>query len=369
MNDIWKYLSGFGSGTFITIVIAYILFKNPDIVKKWGAIFYDLLSRIFDQYKYKSEKYRIETKLNGFVDDLSKDSDIDPAKVKIQWAAREEDERCIVNDNDVIIVMRDREHKNKNFVHAAYFFTSNMLLWRTKRHISKKQGQAIDIYTAKKIIEKDPVSLRIYLENYFQPLLEDADVNELVKKFVEIDKSGFYTNILLTELSSLGYKTLLDAKDSDIVIEAKLLIEFLYNFANRELGDEQTEDTFIGKYSRCSIKIVSTITLRILDRIESPAKRILDAFSRGLENVYIIGPYGECGKVFIDKVIDKVISSNEDLIVCQKRKFTGCIKKDGEKISILTYFAHVQNPKQVCYLITDDMTERIEKFKTEVVEK
>lgn len=361
MSNFWQNIASFGSGSLFTALIIYLIFTNPDTVKKWLALFYDFLSIFYKNFKYKATKFSIESKINGFVENLSTDSDVEPTKVKIKWTARDEDERCLIEENEVILVMRDKEHKNRNFVHAAYFFTSNMLLWRTKRHISKKQSQAIDIYTTKKILEnEDRSSLRIFMESYFQPLLEDSKIKELIKKFIEIDKSGFYTSILITELTYLGQKTLLDSRDNDVILEVKGLIEFLYNFATREQGDDSTQDVFIGKYSRCSIKIVSTHFLREQEKISSPVKRIKDTLAKGVENLYTIGPYGDGGKEFIDKVCESVIKSNDKYTNVSQKKILSSIIVSGRRKPKDSYFVHLQNPSAINYIINQEMVQEFE---------
>lgn len=356
MNSIIGYFASFGFGG----LVVYLILTNPDKSKRWAAIFCDLFSFIFKKLKYNATQYSIESKINDFVDRLSKSSDVEPTKVKIKWAGRNEEEKCYFEEDQVVLVMRDREYRNKNFVHAAYFFTSSTLLWRTKRHISQKQSQAIDIYTTKKIIEnEDSSSLRIFMQEYFQPLLEDVQIRELVDKFIEIDQSGFYTNILITELTYLGQKTLMDARTQDIIIEVKNLIQFLYRFATREVGDESTLDIFIGKYCRCSIKIVSTAIVRYLDRAEGPTKRIKGAFSTGVENVYVIGPDADGGRKFISKVCQAVIDDNCDCVIVNKKKFPGSVIKNKKRSPTTTYFVHIHNHQAVKYIITKEMIEEI----------
>lgn len=364
-SDFWKYLAGGGIGALFGGYAIYLIFSNPDTVKKWLSMILDLLSIVFKQCQFKATQYSIESRLNNFAERMSSDTDIEPTKVKLKWAGKNENEDCLLEDDQVVLVMRDRNDKNRNFVHAAYFFTSNMLLWRTKRHISQKQSQALDIYTTKKMIEDESSSsLRIFMERYFQPLLEDKEIKLLVGKFIEIDQSGFYTNILIKELTFLGHKTLMDSKNADVILEVKGLIEFLLNFANREVGDASVPDTFVGKFSRYSIKIVSTSMVRYLEKVEIPIKRINEAFKSGVENVYVVGPYNEGGRIFIDKVCNAVTENNKDLIIVTQKSFQGCIKLSGEKKPTTTYFYHLQNPKKISYIITDKMVQQLEAKKS-----
>src|SRR3990167_3616743 len=205
MDTLLPYLASFGLGGLVVGYCIIYTFRHPELLEKWRALIFDLLSLINKKYKYSASKADIQSKLNSFAGDLANDLDIEVTKIKIRWAAKAEEEEIHLEDDEAIIVLRDRGYKNKNFVHAAFFYTSTTLLAHTKRHLSKKQGESLDLFTTKKVIEKSNKSaLEIFMRDYFQPLLEDEKIQQLIKQFVAIDKSGLYTHVLLQELSYLG---------------------------------------------------------------------------------------------------------------------------------------------------------------------
>lgn len=366
MQTFLQYLAGFSIGGITVGTIVYKAFTHPELVEKWASYFYRGMTYINKKYQYKATQNEIQSKINSFVADLSKDANLDPVKAKIRWTAREEDEDIQLEDDEVIIVIRDRGYKNKNFVHAAYFYTSTTLLRHAKRHLSKKQAESLDLYTTKIVIERDnKQALEIFMRDYFQPLLEDSEVQDLIKKYVDIDKSGFYTHILLQELTYLGNKSFLDKKDEAVIIEVKNLIAFLYQFATREVGDVKSPDEFVGKYSRCAIKIVSTQATRDSGKHEGPANRIIKTFESGIENVYVIGPCEDDAINFINKACDHVLQQKDDIVTIKKDKFAGVTRKNKKIRRSDTYFVHLQNPSQSKYLIEEDMLNKVEKFSEE----
>lgn len=370
MEEVLKYLASFGLGGLVVGYSAIHAFKHPELVEKWRATIYDWLSLINSKYKYHATKNDIQGKINSFVSNLAGDLDIDPPRVKLRWTAQDDEEEVHLEDDEVIIVMRDRGYKNKNFVHAAYFYTSTTLLSHTKRHLSKKQGESLDLFTAKKVIERSNKSaLELFMRDYFQPLLEDDKIRALINQFVEIDKSGLYTHVLLQELSYLGSKTFLNKKDQAVIGEVHNLIDFLLARANREVGDNSGDEEFIGKYSRCSIKIVSTKAVRDAGKYEKPAERVLRAFNSGVENVYILGPLKDGGKKFIEDVCACIVERNPKIEVIKKDKFTNVTRKNKVEKQTDTYFAHLQNPAHTQYLIEDSMIERVEEFAKEATDE
>lgn len=363
MDELLKYLASFGAGGLVVGGAAYYLITHPEVVEKWQALVFDWLSLINKSYKYRATKSDIQSKINSFVNSLGKDVDMDTSKVRIKWAAREEDEEVQLEDNEVIIVMRDRGYKNKNFVHAAYFYTSTALLRHTKRHLSKKQGEAIDLYTTKNVIERsNKAALEIFMRDYFQPLLEDDKINELVNKFVKLDKSGFYTHILLQELNYLGSKTFLTKRDKAVAEEVSNLINFLMRFAEREVGDDTIREEFVGKYSHCAIKIVSTKFMRESGNHKSPAKRVIKAFDSGIENVYVIGPSKDGGKKFIKQVCSSVMNHNDNIEIVKQDSFTGTIRLLKVEKETVTHLIHLHNPTNAKYMIEDTMIDQVQEF-------
>jgi len=366
MEALLSYLASFGLGGFIVGYCVIYAFQHPEVLERWRGILFDWLSLINQKYKYAAAKNDIQGKLNSYIASLTKDLDIDPSRVRIRWTAKDEKEEIHLEDNEVIIVIRDRGYKNINFVHAAYLYTSTTLLSHTKSHISQKQSQALDLYTTNKVIaESSKAALEIFTKVFLQPSMEDDRLRKLINQFVHIDKSGMYTHVLLQELSYLGAKTFLTKKDQAIIIEVDNLISFLETRAQREVGDVTGNEEFVGKYSSCAIKIVSTAAVRQSGEFERPAKRIIKTFQSGIENVYIIGPLNDNGKLFIENVCSYIVERHPYITVIKQDKFTNITRRQQVEQFTETYFAHLQDPSHTKYLIDDSMIEKAEQLANE----
>lgn len=363
MDELLKIVGSFSIGGVTVSYCVVQVIKHPELVEKWQGIIFGWLSHFNSKYKYLAIKKDIQSKLNSFVSDMAEDLGVDATKVKVRWTANSENEEVQIEDNGVVIVLRDRGYRNKNFVHAAYFYTSTTLLSHTKRHLSQKQGKSLDLYTTKKVIKKqNKPALELFMRDYFQPLLEDDKIRALISKFVAIDKSGMYTHVLLQELTYLGTKSFLNKKDRLIVEEVNQLIDFLSQRAGREVGDNSIQEEFVGKYSRHSIKIVSTRQVREMGKFHVPAQRVLKAFEHGIENVYVLGPLKDGGKKFIESACASIVSQNEAIEIVKKAKFKNITRRGEEERLTDTYFVHLRNASKTEYLIEDDMIDRIGQF-------
>ena len=142
-----------GSGTTLLVVL-YLFIKYPDHVQKWVGILSRAFNYIFKKTEYFTTKWEIEGKLNSFAGNLETDGGVPYDRIKLQWTARNEDEEIAFEDGETIIVMRDKNHRNKNFVHAAYFYTSEILLKNTKRKLPKHLKTSIDLFATKKLFKR-----------------------------------------------------------------------------------------------------------------------------------------------------------------------------------------------------------------------
>ena len=340
-----------GGVATLVIIIIIIVFVNPDKLEKWMSIF----ARIKPRAGALATKYEIQSKINSFAADMAKMTDVEFTKIRLKWAATGHDDDIHLEDGSVILVMRDRGYKNKNFIHVALFYTSNMLLRNTKRHISQKQAKALDLYTAKKLIEnQSEEAMQIFMTDFLSKHLADKKIKDLFTKFITIDATGYYSRILLKELYYLGIKQFFVADKRHITEEVNYLILFLEAFANREVGDSVTKDTFTGKYTHCSIKIVSSASTRLSQRYDVPIRKIVETFELGVENVYVIGPADNpMASEFMREVCTEVCKQNTDIKVIEEETFNGQITKSGKKQNTKTYYVHLHNPEDVDYLIKD----------------
>jgi len=168
---------------------------------------------------------------------------------------------------------------------------------------------SLDLFATKKLLEKESnSSVEQFMTDYFVPEIEKSDgVREMIKQCTEIDRLGVFFPILINELNSLGNKVFLEKPTKEVFEEVKALIKFLETFSFREVGDMSVPDTFIGKYTRCAIKIIASKKTREENNIDYHLDRIRRSLELRLENIYIIGNSKDDNKNFMHSVVDRTL--------------------------------------------------------------
>lgn len=345
--------SGLGIGATLLVVL-YLLLKYPNSVEKYVSSIIWLISFIWKRADYIAIKQEVQGKINSFVDNLHVNTTATNfTKVKIEWANEKENERIDFEDYETIIVMRDRKSRNKNFIHAAYFYTSEVLLSRSKKYLSQNQKKSLDLFATKRLLDtQSKASVEEFMNNYFIPSIENEDVKDYIRQYQNIEEVGLFFPVLIQELTYLGNKAILsnENKKEDVIKEVKSLITFLKDFSEREVGDN-VQDTFNGNLTRCSIKIVASRQSRENNNVVPQKERVCRAVNDGCENIYIIGSAQRENKKFMDSVVEEVLREKNNLKKEKELEFKGRITIRGENIPTKTYFVHLHNPDNVSHII------------------
>lgn len=347
---------GFG-GTFIsgavfaTAVILFI-FRYPEKFEKWLSIVAKLVSKIWGGASYFAIKHDLQSKINSFVKNININTTANFPGVSIKWSGKDNEE-LIWEEGKIVLVMRDRNNQSKNFVHAAYFFTSEVLLRKSKTHLSKTQKLSIDLFATQKILEKESSNLvEQFMKDYFSPEVEKSDdLRNFVKQYITVDKVGIFFPILIQELSYLGNKIFLDKPNAEIIEEVKSLINFLEIFSTRNVGDMQTQDTFTGKYMRSAIKIVASKNARERGDVNPHKERVGECLKNGFENVYMIGSGRFLNKIFMNKVLNAIKSDHPEAENVKAYNFKGLIYQNNVPKKVDTYLIHLRNSEAVRYIL------------------
>jgi len=349
--ELLKYLIGGGAPTAVILLIVFYCY--PDQFQKWIGFFSRAFNYIWKSSEYFSIKNEVEGKLNTFASNLECHAGVPYSKIKIIWTSRNEEEKITLEDWETVIVTRDRRGRNKNFVHAAYFYTSNILLKPAKRFLSKHLQTSLDLFTTKKILELDnPQATEQFFGDYFVPHAgEHEEIFKYIQKFTNIDKLNLFFPILIQELFYLGKKVFLSRPNEQIIGEIKGLINYLEKWSNRPVGSRNVPEEFCGKYMKCSIKIVATAFSRQLNLVDSQARRLSKIFSQGYENIYVMGGAEKESKKFINDVVQKTLKTIPNLEKVRNKEFVVKIIKDGIRTKIQNYFVHIHNPCAVEHIV------------------
>lgn len=345
-------LLGWLSGPVLTIVV---LLYYPEKVEKWIGLLGKLVSKVWKGAGYWSEQYYVQGSVNDFIKGIESSTSLSLPRAKVNWKIKDREEDVIWNEGEVILVMKDGGHKQKNFVRAAYYFASKVLLKECKQHLSKSQSTSLDLFTTYKILEsQSKYALEQFIQDYFQPELNrSTHVKDFIRQYKAIERRGIYFPVLIRELSFLGKKTFLFQNRDEVVKEVKDLLEFLVKFSQRDVGEKSPED-FIGKFSRCCIKIIASSKSIENDNLHAHIERIEEAFSNNLENIYIIGGAHRKCTLFIDKVVDAALNKCKGLTLNGKYRFKGTMKKQGVYRPVETYFVHLHHSEAVKYMFTEE---------------
>ncbi|PIQ76363.1 hypothetical protein COU78_05665 [Candidatus Peregrinibacteria bacterium CG10_big_fil_rev_8_21_14_0_10_49_24] len=346
---------GFPLGVAIAISVAVFFIKNPEKFEKWASMIAWLVSRIYTNADYFATKAELQAKLNSFVGSLESHSSAVFPRVKIKWKAKGNDE-VVWEEGNAIIVMRDRKHRNKNLVNASYRFTSEILLRKASRHLSKTQKLALDLFATQQILQQESrAALEQFMSDFYVPEIDKREaVRGLTQQYLKIAKVGLFFPTLVQELVYLGSKVFLAKPSQEIIEEVKKLTDFLEKFSEREVGDMDTPNTFSGKYTRCTIRIVASRAAREKGDITNHKEGINYYIRNKIENVYIIGSGEVKNKKFMNEVTSAVLEENTVVEEVKKYSFRGRIKLNGEWVSVKTYLIHLRNPQAIKHLYEEN---------------
>lgn len=343
------------TGSALTTGIFGYFLTHPEKFEKWLSMLAWLVSRVYKNAEYVAIKAQIQGEVNHFIGELERKSATKFPKIRLEWTARGEEE-IVWEEGKAIMVMRDKQHKQKNIVHAVYFFTSEALLRRSKRHLSKSQKVSLNLFATLAILRAESkAAVEQFMDGYLTPT---AEKNEAIRAFIEqyltIDRLGVFFPILIQELTYLGNKVFLSKPTQGVIDEVKELVIFLENFANREVGNMRIPDSFLGKYTRCSIKIVSSKEQRERGNISIHRDRINDAVRRNLENIYVIGGAEAANKKFMENVLHVILNEHPQLEIAKTETFRGEIFNRNKKLTkVETHLIQIRNPQAVRYLYQD----------------
>ena len=328
---------GFPLGIGITLIVGWYFLRNPEKFEKWMSMIAWVISRVWKNAEYFATKAEIQGRVNSFVSTLESNTATTFPRVSLRWKARGNDE-IVWDEGQAIIVMRDRNHRSKNLIHAAYLFTAEALLKKSARHLSKTQKISLDLFSTMLILEKESkFVVEQFMNEYFLPETDkNKAIRGLIQQYVHIERLGAFFPILIQELTYLGSKVFLSKPSDEVVAEVKSLVEFLEKFSEREVGDTTTADIFVGKYTRCAIRIVASRAVRERGDITSDKERINYCVRRKFENIYIIGSGEKENRKFMDEVARACLSENDGLEKIRDYQFKGQIKINSNLTNVNT---------------------------------
>ena len=257
LTELLKWLSG------PLILVAVGIWAGPDLIEKWIALFWRLLSflgSIFRGARKRYVKHDLQSRVNLFTKRMRKQAPfLDVDGVKLEWVDEALTPEAIIEKNKVIVRVNHQEPDDHNFVQAAYLYVSKCLLLRVKRYLSPSQRESIDLYTLSTLLEDEkPAAVDWFLGEYLHPRTEDPEgpVAVLIDKYARFNRSGLYYPIYLQELRYLGMKVFGGRQDDRIISEVNALVDHLTRLADRTVGSEDVPLSFMRTYCRFALVII-----------------------------------------------------------------------------------------------------------------
>ena len=327
-----------GTVTPTGVVICLILFF-PEKLETWSSIFWKFLSifgRLFKSAHKKYVVHDLQGRVNSFIKDLKKHtSAFGDEKLKIEFVGNEISKGAFIEENKIVLRLKRNDPDDHNFVHGAYLFISKSLLTKCKRYLSSTQKESIDLFTCSKLIkEQKPSVTGYFLEEYLHPKTEKtkSQLSLYLDDFKQIDDSNMYFPILLQELRYLGEKVFGRRRDELIITEVKSMIETLKKIANRDVGDDETDLEYYGKYCRFSIMIVGKIH-KISEGVRTYENFIRkNLVPKKVETIYLLSKYENKHK--LKELCSRFsISFNID----DERQLTQKIRRNGGSYDVESY--------------------------------
>lgn len=335
---------------FIILGIFLALHYQEEI-QKWSVLFWKFVRFFWKKAEKKIVSNDIEGRVNEFTKSLKKEvTNFEPVGVQVQWVEEGESPSEFFSNGRLIIRMREHRDQNKNFVYASMVFVSKVVLMKAKKYISKTQKESIDLFIGKKLFEREkPQVIDRFFEDFFSPKMESGRVAELVEKYNIIDKAGLFFPLLVQELTFLGEKVFWRRRNDRIISEFANFIDFLEDYASREIGEEELPKNFEGIYYRCGIMIIARAYKRELGDVGPYTKYISGLIERRIDNIYIIGPAHKTNVGFINQIVGKVEQEGILERYAESRRYKAEIMFGGKRRAIDSYLVLLRNPNAVKY--------------------
>ena len=344
LNLIIGLLSGGGIVLVVVVIIFFHYFEKFEKIisyilslMRWGSVYIDK----------QATKRDLQGRTNDFIKKLDKKIyNFVPPKMKVQFH-NDEDIKGFENEGTYLIRVKKDIDPNKNFVNVVMFFTSNYVLLKAKKQISKKQKESIDLFIAKNLLQEEKESVMSeFVDSFLQPKASDDKIRDFFDKYTNIDKYGLFFSVFLQEMTFLGERVFADPRDSTVQQEVNDLIDFLNGYSHRISGEESTQNIFKGEFSRFAIVLIGNIESIGSDNeyINNTVAYISALMSEGMESIYLIGN-DRYYKDLILKISENALNDNTDYEVLNQETHPAKIRNRANKMIDVKTFLLVLRKK------------------------
>jgi len=290
----------------ILIAVIVFLFKNPDKVEKWSALF----ARLFSFFSARAERASVASDIQGRIDEFRKTHEflnILPFGLKIRW--QRGDTVSELKEGEVIIIMNEHRDQARNFLNGLMAYLSAGLLPKVRPYAPPRVTRAIELVTANKMLAKERTdAISIYTSEIADPEIKrDVELAETVRTLELFDDVGLFTRIFLNDLSRYGEALAGRRPSQDDWKTVRELMDMLSRLVTRPHGQDVGRDFLVltNDLNLCVVLVAKGTTLAT-SGFEAHLNYVREKASGGVTHFHILsrGTYLKYAKQFVQKLED-----------------------------------------------------------------
>jgi transcription antitermination factor NusA-like protein len=355
----------FGTTSTITVIVLVIyLFNRPDKFEHWMNIFYRILysvSSSFPKFKRKIDRRLVAVSIQDVVNNVCNSINREatgaiPHALKIQWVKTDAPD-SFISKGIAVVRLKHYGNQDKNIVNATLIYLKQAFLPRVKNYMDKTLCRGCEYKVASKIFIKklDSGAYDFFMKDELEPaVLENKELEEDIKTINNMDSSGVFTRIFLTEVTLTGKKLLGSVPTARIKNELRSFAKFLEIIATKG-KDENVPLTFSGSTIKTAVILVAKQETISAYGINPYINRLGKSIKSGCDSIYLTGWGDESVSAVVNikrKVEKKMVTilnrfdyqlSNEikAILICAQTQSSYLIQKKNYEDEVRPAFAAI----------------------------
>lgn len=255
------FLQAFGTiGSSVAFgILVYYIFTSIPTFQGAAAWVARGLSR-WKAAEKEAVRLRIESSLNSAQSDINDEAadGLLPYPAKVEWV--ENVEKASFMDSlkeQVVVRMREHDDNPRNVAYAMIDYVSKGMIPYSRLYVDYPMMKAIDLTIIKKMLhERDQNALDYFLTDVVTVEVKEERVQRYMNVMSDLDKLGFLTKILLTELKELGLQ-LYPVPDQVAKKDTEQYTENLRVLAVRKPKQKLASGPYIGRRIRVGYVLIA----------------------------------------------------------------------------------------------------------------
>lgn len=337
----------------------YLAARNEALAMRLAAPIARGFSWAGHWFEYKAVEWDVEGRINDYAVRLAEQTPgVDVVGVDLQFITDGQPPESFFNDGDLIIRMHDSGQKDQNLMRAAEMYVSEILLPRSKAHMSVSQQRSLDLFVTEDLLKEESATAHaLYTSKVLTPAITMSDkIGNLLKEYDLIHYAGYFYPLLLQELAFLAEQRVTKKDLNAFRAEVYDLVEFFGKLARREEGSEDGDLSFLGNYSRCNITIVAKAEKADQGRIGPWVNWLKDNAGR-FDTVYLVARSRHVGLM---EAVAATVESSGTYKVFGTRSYRARTRRGGRWTVREATVTVLRNPHSIAkympHIVVDDST-------------